>query len=254
MRKATVSTTPRKTPNRTTVADDVYAKLREQLITGTRQPGEKLTLRALAEEFKTSVQPIREAVRRLNAQGGLFIHPNRTISVSAPNHDQFEELLQIRAVLEGLACENAVRHMRDSDIQRIRQLGQRFEREAVHMRPNPLVLARLNRELHFAIYRISRMPQLIKLIENIWIQTSPTLTLAIRHTAQAMTMRDALKARKRLIEAIAQKNPSKARQAMVATINESAELIQRSGILWQFDAIVPSPQNSTETISRQHRI
>src|SRR5690554_2027134 len=104
---------------RTTVADEVYQTLRSQLIAGAFAPGQKLTLRGLAEQFGTSVMPVREAVRRLTAQGGLQINPNRTIEVRAPTSEEFDEMLKIRSALEGLACENAVKRMRDSEITRI---------------------------------------------------------------------------------------------------------------------------------------
>lgn len=246
-KKPAVKTTPRQT-----MADSVYSKIRAQLIAGLRLPGEKLTLRGLASEFETSVMPVREAVRRLCAQGGLQLNPNRTLQVSAPTSQQFEEMLQIRAVLEGLACESAVQRMRDSEINRVRQLGQRFEREALRLRPNPETLARLSREMHFAIYHACQMPQLIKLIENLWVQTSPMLTLAIRHTAQALTMREALRTHKRLIENIEQRNPGRARQAMVASIRESAELIMRSGLLLQFDK--PLTAQRPAATHRQHKL
>ena len=79
-----------------TTADHVYTKLRMLLLTGALQPGQKLTLRALAEQFGTSVMPIREAVRRISAEGGLQTLANRTIRVSAPTAQQFAELVRIR--------------------------------------------------------------------------------------------------------------------------------------------------------------
>lgn len=219
---------------RTTVADEVYQKLRSRLIAGTLVPAQKLTLRALALEFGTSVMPVRDAVRRLCAQGGLQLNPNRTIQVNAPDSHQFEEMLKIRIALEGLACESAVKRMKDAEIARIRQLEQRFEREAVRLRPNPEVLARVNRDFHFAIYRASHMPQLVNLIESLWVKISPVFTLAIRHTAQALTMRDSLRHHTRLIESIGKRDATRARQALAADIREAGDLILRSGLLAQY--------------------
>ena len=233
---------------RKTVADDVYQHLRSRLIAGTLAPGQKLTLRGLALEFGTSMMPVRDAVRRLCAQGGLQVNSNRTIQVNAPNRHQFEEMFKIRIALEGLACENAVKRMKDNEISRIRQFEQRFEREALRLRPDPAVLARLNRDFHFALYRASQMPQLINLIENLWVQVSPVLTLAIRHTAQGLTMRDSMRHHTRLIESIGKRDATRARQALVADIRDAGDLILRSGLIGE-------PENITRgSTGRQYRI
>ena len=235
---------------RTTVADEVYQKLRSRLIAGMLVPAQKLTLRGLAEEFGTSVMPVRDAVRRLCAQGGLQLNTNRTIQVNAPNSLQFEEMLKIRIALEGLACESAVKRMKDAEISRIRQFEQRFAREALRLRPNPEVLARVNRDFHFAIYRASHMPQLISLIENLWVQVSPVLTLAIRHTAQGLTMRDSMRHHTRLIESISKRDAVRSRQALMADIREAGDLILRSGLLGQYD----DRKAGENAGRRQHRI
>lgn len=237
---------------RTTVADDVYQKLRSRLIAGAYLPAQKLTLRGLAQEFGTSVMPVRDAVRRLVAQAGLQVNDNRTIRVSAPTSEQFDEMLRIRVALEGLACETAVRRIRDAEISRVRQLAQRFEREALRLRPNPEVLARINRDFHFALYRCSRMPQLLEMIESLWVQVSPMLTLAIRHTAQGLTRRDALRHHTRLVESIERRDPVKARQALVADIREAGELILRSGFLGQY--VTLDREALVDSGRRQHRL
>lgn len=241
------------TSQRKTVADDVYLELRSRLIAGAYLPAQKLTLRALAQEFGTSMMPVRDAVRRLSAQGGLQINANRTIQVNAPSSEEFEEMLKIRTALEGLACENAVKRMRDTEITRIRQIEQRFERETLRLRPNPEVLSKINRDFHFGIYRASKMPQLINLIENLWVQVSPVLSLAIRYTAQGLTLRDAQRHHTRLVESINKRDSIRARQALIADIREAGELILRSGLLRQYDR-TSSSEGSNPSTARRHKL
>lgn len=232
-------------PEHLIVADQVYAGIRTKLITGAYAPGQKLTLRAVAHEFKVSMMPVRDAIKRLAAQGALQLNPNRTIQVMAPSQEQFEELLKIRAALEGLACEHAVKSMKETDINKIRLIGQRFEKEALRLRPNPESLAKMNRDFHFSIYRACKMPQLIAMIENLWVQLSPTLSLGIRHTAQGLTLRDAQRNHVRLIDSICKRDATRAKQALVADIREAGELIVRSGVLHQFN--VPSRKSTPKT-------
>lgn len=238
---------------RKTVADQVYLDLRSRLIAGTYLPAQKLTLRALAQEFGTSMMPVRDAVKRLGAQGGLQINANRTIQVSAPSSEEFEEMLKIRMALEGLACESAVKRMRDTEIAKIRQIEQRFEREALRLRPNPEMLSKINRDFHFGIYRASKMPQLLDLIENLWVQVSPVLSLAIRYTAQGLTLRDAQRHHIRLVESITKRDTARARLALVADIKEAGDLILRSGLLRQYDRTA-SPEGTNASRTRQHRL
>ena len=56
-------------------------ELRDFLMVGGVQPGEKITLRELTSAFGTSLMPVREAVQRLAAEGALEVLPNRAIRV-----------------------------------------------------------------------------------------------------------------------------------------------------------------------------
>jgi DNA-binding GntR family transcriptional regulator len=64
-----------------TLGQRVYSGLRDFLMAGQLQPGQKLTLRELAAALNVSPMPVREAVRRLAAEGALEMLPNRRIRV-----------------------------------------------------------------------------------------------------------------------------------------------------------------------------
>lgn len=64
-----------------TLGQRVYNELRDFLMVGGVQPGEKITLRQLTSAFGTSLMPVREAVQRLAAEGALEVLPNRAIRV-----------------------------------------------------------------------------------------------------------------------------------------------------------------------------
>jgi DNA-binding GntR family transcriptional regulator len=64
---------------RRTLADRVYDDIKSMLIQGTAAPGERLTLRGMAEALGTSPMPVRDAVSRLVAESALEILPNRTV-------------------------------------------------------------------------------------------------------------------------------------------------------------------------------
>src|SRR5512145_1207702 len=66
---------------RATMAARVYAELRERLVAGMLEPGQKVSLRTIAERLGVSVQPVREAVSRLVADRALVVLPNRAVRV-----------------------------------------------------------------------------------------------------------------------------------------------------------------------------
>lgn len=237
---------------RLTAADNVYAKLRMLLLTGALQPNQKLTLRALADQFGTSMMPIRDAVRRLTAEGGLQMHANRTIRVNAPSPAKFAEIVKIRCALEGLATEVACRQITPAELMKLKHHALRFEKEGQKPRPNPTLLARVNRELHFGVYRAARMPQLLEMIEGLWIQVSPAISSTLRHTTRGVTQWESFAHHTKLIDSIGRRDSVRARQAVVADIRDTGSFILRSGAL-EFLGEIPAG-DLRQPSRRQHRL
>lgn len=90
-----------------TDADRVYQILRDQILSGGREPGEPLRQETIAAETKTSRTPIREAVYRLAADGLVENRANRGYYVADLTQDKLLELNQVRCVLEGYAARRA---------------------------------------------------------------------------------------------------------------------------------------------------
>ena len=101
---------------RSTLNDEVYDSLKDALIQGKIAPGATMTIRSLADSFGTSMMPVREALRRLVAEHILVLLPNRSVSLPVLTTDKFEEITRIRLSLEGLAAEEATRHISRGEI------------------------------------------------------------------------------------------------------------------------------------------
>lgn len=237
---------------RVTAADNIYSKIRMLLLTGALQPGQKLTLRALAEQFGTSVMPIRDAVRRLTAEGSLKMHVNRTIWVTAPTPTQFAEIIKIRCALEGLAAEVACRQIAPGDLMKIKHHALRFEKEGQKPRPNPTMLAKVNRDLHFGVYRATKMPKLLEMIESLWIQVTPAISSILRHTTRGVTQWESFTHHAKLVDSLMRRDAVRARQAIVADIRDTGNFILRSGAL---EFMGDTPHREVRRPSRrQHRL
>ena len=78
----------------------IYRRLRSLIMYGSVLPGTAMTLRGLGAEFGVSMTPIREAVRRLVAEGALSLSLSGRISTPELTNDRIEELASLRALLE----------------------------------------------------------------------------------------------------------------------------------------------------------
>src|SRR5215204_5694750 len=80
----------------------VVTALRERILGGTVPPGERLVEGRLSDELGVSRMPVREALRKLAAEGLVTIEPRRGATVTSFSTDQVRELVEVRATLEGL--------------------------------------------------------------------------------------------------------------------------------------------------------
>ena len=111
-----------------------YEILRDRIHTGVYAPMARLNIDALAREFGVSAIPVREALRRLEAQGWVRFRPNAGAIVSPVDATSWEQAMVAMAVLEGAATAEAQRHLRAADFTRLRTLAADMESEDDPMR------------------------------------------------------------------------------------------------------------------------
>src|SRR6187399_2056657 len=98
---------PSKAPIDTSLRSQVYDSLRDALTAGRFAPGQKLSFRFIAGSLGVSLTPVREAIRRLVAEGAFEMRPNRSVRVPLMTRDKVLELRDLRMELEGLASAKA---------------------------------------------------------------------------------------------------------------------------------------------------
>lgn len=126
-----------------------YATLRERILTGAYAPGQRLVLSSLASELGTSSVPVREALRRLEAEGWLTFRPNVGAEIRPVNPMDWVAMMEVLALLEGRATARAAAHLTGDDLRRARALNQ-AAREAVE-RMDPVAASQCNRDVHRVI-------------------------------------------------------------------------------------------------------
>lgn len=87
-----------------TAADTAYAVLREAIVEGALQPGYRLRADDLAKDLGVSKTPVREALRKLEAEGLISAEPRSGLVVSSLSGTQLLEIYYIREALEGMAA------------------------------------------------------------------------------------------------------------------------------------------------------
>ena len=82
-------------PEGMTTHEYAHRRLRQAIMVGSIRPGESLTIRGIAEAMESSPTPVREALRRLSAEGALRVLDNRRIMVPRMTADRFSELVSL---------------------------------------------------------------------------------------------------------------------------------------------------------------
>ncbi len=107
-----------------TIRELLFEHLRDLIISGKFENGQKLVEEELAEQFKVSRTPVREALRKLEIEGLVRYQPRRGVIVTGFSREDFDEIYAARAVLEGLAARLAAERATDAEIA---DLGRRLE-------------------------------------------------------------------------------------------------------------------------------
>lgn len=82
------------------LADWVTASLREAILNGYFEPGEKVDQDLIAEELEVSRTPVREALRRLEFEGFVELRPHHGAFIAKVSHQDIREVYEIRRLLE----------------------------------------------------------------------------------------------------------------------------------------------------------
>src|SRR5712691_6146739 len=95
--------------------------IREAILDGRLQPGERLKEERLARELGISRTPVREALLILQGEGLVEASPNRGATVRTHDADDLDDLYQLRALLEGFATRRAAARVTDEALERLRE-------------------------------------------------------------------------------------------------------------------------------------
>jgi DNA-binding GntR family transcriptional regulator len=157
------------------IPDIIYQQLRRDIGRGVYRPG-PIRIRPLAERFGVSATPVREALRRLEAEGLVTLRKNQIV-VNALSETELREIFAIRAELEAFAlARGADRIGKDAglleELDSLVAAMDRYDHDPEDWRT-------ANESFHMKIYHEARMPRLSSMIDSLWIAVEPYLRLYV---------------------------------------------------------------------------
>ncbi|NKB25991.1 MAG: FCD domain-containing protein [Kiritimatiellae bacterium] len=164
-----------------TLQEQVYENLKLGLLNGEFKPGVSVTIRGLAEELGVSAMPIREALRRLTTERALVLTPTGRVRVPCMTRKKLNQLVSARICLEKQAAIDAIPYIDDEMIEALSLLNDEID-QCIERNDYQAYLQK-HRRFHFTLYQAAPSDVFMPLIESVWLQVSPflSLTLSLEH-------------------------------------------------------------------------
>lgn len=205
------------------VHEQVYRQLRDMILFGELEPGQAVTIQGLVEQLGAGMTPVREALRRLTAEGALDALGNRRIVVPELTEAAVDELFTARDALEPLLAAHATRWASAADIAVLEQEDAALD--AAIVKGDVGGYLRANHRFHQALNGLARMPIVEGMALGLWLRFGPSL----RVVCGQVGTRNLPDRHKELITALQAHDEAAAREAMAQDVAQGMEMI-RAGL------------------------
>lgn len=204
--------------------EDAYAAIREGIVSGRYPQGSHITAQQLAEASGLSRTPVREAMRRLDAEGLVKLIPNRGAFVARWTRTEIEQIYELRILLEAFAAQVAAERASDEQIANLRALADEMT-AAVNQTPlDHAAVAQINSSFHRAVLEAGGNSRLRELIGS--LTEMPLVLVTFRNYSQDELRRSAIQ-HSELVDAIAARDGSWAHAVMTAHIRSARQTLMR---------------------------
>lgn len=205
-----------KVENIQSVSDIVYSNLRNMIFSQDLKNGDRLIESNIAEEMNVSRTPVREAIKKLEAEGLLEYKPRRGAIVKGISREDIIEIYSIRKAIEVLAVEYSVDNITSEELENLRELSNRSKKHAEAGETE--LFNKVLKEFNQLLIETSRKPRLIRLID-IHLDYLERFRLANR--GQINRRKEAIEEHDEIIEAISKKDKEEARNAVINHLNNA---------------------------------
>ena len=150
-----------------------YGHLRDMVLTGGLAPGQAVTIQGLIQDLGAGMTPVREAIRRLTAEGALQLHDNRRFSVPNLTVELLDQIGFARMTIEPRIAELAAPRLTAERIERLTRIDAEIDR-AITLGDIPGYLTG-NHRVHFTLYEASGAQILVEIAQSLWLRFGPSL-------------------------------------------------------------------------------
>ncbi|MFD1213598.1 GntR family transcriptional regulator [Arthrobacter sp. GCM10027362] len=151
-------------------SEQAYGILKDRITGGSLVPGYRLVLSTIADELGFSVVPVREALRRLEAEGLVKFERNVGATVAGVDATLYLHTMQTLSVIEGAATALAAPLITAEDIAKARYLNRELRACLENFEPGRF--SRINNEFHAVLYGHCPNPHILDLVHRGWSRLS----------------------------------------------------------------------------------
>ena len=151
----------------------IYRQLRNQVLFGDLAPGQGVTIQGLIDSLGAGMTPVREAIRRLIAEGALEFQGNRRVSVPVLTAENISELILARQWLDPHLTLRATERATLQDLDDLTHVDE--DLDAAIRTGDLRQYLELNYRFHKHIYSIALAPILTDMADGLWLRFGPSL-------------------------------------------------------------------------------
>jgi DNA-binding GntR family transcriptional regulator len=193
----------------------IFVELRRSIIMGHHQPNDRFDVEALAQQYNTSVTPVRDALQMLGQEGLVNIKPRSGYFVARTTLKQLRDLLDLRHIMELDAVERAAARISSEQIEELRSV------HAGYTGDDDISYDRYtdeNRRFHYRMAKASGNDELAQLLGRLHDRLARFMVM--RHAGETQ-----MQTHKRIIDALEAHDVAAAREALLDDIERSHESI-----------------------------
>ena len=153
----------------------IYQQIRDMILFGRLVPGQAVTIQGLIDEIGAGMTPVREAIRRLSAEGALETGGNRRIRVPEITRERLEQISFARLAIEPRMTEIAARNITDETLAALTACDRDVDRAIDEGDIEAYLEA--NYRFHFTLYDRADAEVLSKIATSLWLQVGPSLRI-----------------------------------------------------------------------------
>lgn len=187
---------------------------------GDLAPGDAVTIQGLSQELNAGVTPVREAIRRLIAEGALEFQGNRRVCVPETTLAHIDEFVTARQWLDPHMARLATRRASRYDIKDLERIDKDLDRAIA--RNDIRAYMERNFQFHHQVYVLADTPILAALAEGLWLRFGPLL----RVVCARMVALDLPDRHQELLEAMAAKDEDAAANAFWEDVTQGMDQVR----------------------------